>query len=272
MANIVLPTERRKAQNYNPKFIIFFGKPKSGKSSVMASLDSNLIIDLEDGYRALDVMVLQAHDVNALFGIEKAIEEKTKADGKQPYRFITIDNATRLEELALPYAAHLYRQSPMGAGWGFLKDKVGLPVKDKNGRPVPDPKADVRQLPNGAGYLYLRQAVRKMIDMFKPLCDTLILVAHVKDRQIKKDGEEMSEMAVDLAGKLSDIICGEADAIGYIYRDSNKTLVSFEGGNNTIREARPLHLRGKRFVIAESDADNNLKVDLSPIFLDTNQQ
>ena len=125
----------------------------------------------------------------------------------------------------------------------------------------------VRLLPNGAGYLYLRQAIRKMIDMFKPLCETLILVAHVKDKQIKKDGEEMSEMSVDLAGKLGDIICGEADAIGYIYREKNNTLISFEGGDNTIREARPLHLRGKKFVVATSDEDNHIKVDMGKIFV-----
>ncbi len=47
---IELPTERKKVENYNPKLIILFGLPKSGKSSIVASLDSNLIIDLEDGY------------------------------------------------------------------------------------------------------------------------------------------------------------------------------------------------------------------------------
>ena len=89
----------------------------------------------------------------------------------------------------------------------------------------------------------------------------------MKDKQIKKDGEEMSEMSVDLAGKLGDIICGEADAIGYIYREKNNTIISFEGGDNTIREARPLHLRGKKIVVATSDEDNNIKVDMSKIFV-----
>ena len=103
--------------------------------------------------------------------------------------------------------------------------------------------------------------------MFKPLCDTLILVAHVKDRQIKLNGEELSEMSVDLAGKMGDIICGEADAIGYIYRDGKKTYISFEGGDNTIREARPLHLRGKKIEVAASHEDNNVTVDMSKIFL-----
>lgn len=116
-------------------------------------------------------------------------------------------------------------------------------------------------------YLYMRQAVRKLIDIFKPLCESLILVCHIKDKQIKKNGEELSEMAVDLAGKTGDIVCGEADAVGYIYRDGNKTYISFEGGDNTIREARPLHLRGKKILVAESDSDNNVVVDMSKIFI-----
>ena len=108
----------------------------------------------------------------------------------------------------------------------------------------------------------------KMIDIFKDKCETLILVAHVKDKQIRKNDEEMSEMSVDLAGKLSDIICGEADAIGYVYRDKNKTMISFEGGDNTIREARPLHLRGKKIEVAHSNENNELIVDMSKVFID----
>lgn len=175
---IVLPTERKKAENYNPSLLVLFGKPKSGKSTLMAALDSNLIIDLENGYRALSVMDVQVRSAEQLFQVKGIIEAKMQQEGKFPYRFITIDNATRLEEMSLPYAAHLYRSTAMGQGWGKIKDP-------KTGKFEIDPKADVRLLPNGAGYLYLRQAIRKMIDMFKPLCETLILVAHVKDKQIK---------------------------------------------------------------------------------------
>lgn len=270
MSNIVLPTERRKATDYNPRLLVLFGKPKSGKSSLMASLENNLIIDLEDGYRALDVMCVQARSARDIFNVKAAIEEKNQENGGEPfYRFITIDNATRLEEMSLPYAAALYRQTSMGQSWGYMKDKIGNIVKDpKTGKYIPDPKADVRQLPNGAGYLYMRQALKEMINMFKPLCDTLILVCHVKDKQIKKNDEETTEMAVDLAGKTGDIICGEADAIGYVSRQDNKTFITFKGGDNTIRGSRPLHLREKVFCVAESDPEGNLHIDMSQIFLD----
>lgn len=235
----------------------------------MASIDNNLIIDLEDGYRALDVMAVQARSASDIFEIRNLIAQKNKENGDKPfYRFITIDNATRLEEMAIFYAAVLYRKTPMGANYGYKKDKIGNILKDDKGNKVIDPKADVRQLPNGSGYLYIRNALKEMINMFKPLCDTLILVCHVKDKQIKKNDEETTEMAVDLAGKTGDIICGEADAIGYVSRQDNKTLLSFVGGDNAIRGSRPLHLREKVFQVAESDDKGNIKVDMSKIFLE----
>lgn len=268
MSNIVLPTQRRKATDYNPRLMVLFGKPKCGKSTLMASIDNNLIIDLEDGYRALDVMAVQARSAADIFEIKNLIKQKNQENGDKPfYRFITIDNATRLEEMSLVYAAALYRKTPMGANYGYKKDKIGNFLKDAEGNKVIDPKADVRQLPNGAGYLYVRNAMKEMVNMFKPLCDTLILVCHVKDKQIKKNDEETTEMSVDIAGKTGDIICGEADAIGYVSRQANKTLISFMGGDNAIRGSRPLHLREKVFQVAESDDKGNIKVDMSQIFL-----
>ena len=265
---IQLPTERSVVENYNPKLMVIFGKPKSGKSSFVAAIDDNLIIDLEDGYRALSVMKVQARTAKDMQEIRNAIIAKGKELHKAPYKYITIDNATRLEEMSVTLAAELYRATPMGSNWGYVVDQKGMVVKDpKTGKLMIDPKADVRQLANGAGWLYMRKAIRQLIDMFKPLCETLILVCHVKDKQIRKNGEEMSEMAVDLAGKTGDIICGEADAVGYLYRDSNKTFISFEGGDNTIREARPLHLRGKKIEVAHSDEDNNVIVDMNKLFV-----
>lgn len=268
MSNITLPTERRKATDYNPRLMVLFGKPKSGKSTLMASIDNNLIIDLEDGYRALDVMAVNATSAKDIYTIKSLIEQKNQENNGKPfYRFITIDNASRLEEMSVVMANSLYRKTAMGQSWGYKKDKIGTILKDKEGKPIADPKADVRQLPNGAGYLYMRNALKEMINMFKPLCDTLILVCHVKDKQIKKNDEETTEMAVDLAGKTGDIICGEADAIGYVSRQDNKTLISFVGGDNAIRGSRPLHLREKVFCVAESDETGNVKVDMSKIFI-----
>lgn len=266
---IELPTERSKIESYNPKLMIIIGKPKSGKSTFISAIDNNLVIDLEDGYKSLSVMKVQARTAKDLFDVKDSIIEMGKKLQKMPYKYITIDNASRLEQMAIEYANNLYRKTQMGAKWGYKTDTSGIIINDpKTGKPIVDPEADVRNLPNGSGYLYVRIAVNKLIDMFQPLCKTLILVCHVKDRQIKVNGEELSEMTVDLAGKTGDIICGKADAIGYIYREGKKTYLSFEGGDNILREARPLHLRGKKIMVMESDDDNKITVNLKEVLLD----
>ena len=245
---LVLPKEKSVPKVNNPKFLILAGRPKAGKSTLMTALEDNLIIDLEDGYQALSALVVQARSINDFAEIANALKEEIKKnEGKFPYKYITIDNATRLEEMCLPYAVQLYRQTPMG------KNYQGT---------------DVRTLPNGSGYMYLRQAVRKVIDMFRGLCETFILITHTKDRQINFEGTEVNEIAIDLAGKLGDILCGEADAIGYVYRKKNETIISFEGGEGTVREARANHLRGKKIVVAESDDDNNITFHMDKIFLE----
>jgi hypothetical protein len=244
---IILPKEKIIPVKNSMRFVIFFGKPKAGKSSAMAALENNLIIDLEDGYKGLSALVVQARNINDFGDICRALQEEIKNnDGKYPYKYITIDNATRLEEMCMGYAITLYRQTTMG------KNYQGT---------------DIRTLPNGSGYLYIRQAVKKVIDMFRGLCETLILVAHTKDKQINFEGQEVNEMTLDLTGRLGDILCGEADAIGYVYRKKNETIISFEGGENSVREARPIHLRGQKIVIAESDENNNLTFHWNKIFL-----
>ncbi|MBS7362946.1 MAG: AAA family ATPase [Paludibacteraceae bacterium] len=235
--SLILPTSKVPAVSTNPKFLIIYGRPKAGKTSALAQLENNLIVDLEGGSTFIDAMAVQARSVSDLGEIAQAIRAKNTEVGHAFYRHITIDNATRLEEICLPYAATLYRQSPVGKNWKG---------------------SDVRELPNGSGYFYIRQAVRKVIDMFKDLCDEFILVGHVKDTQVNKDGEELSEMSLDLVGKLSSIICGEADAVGFLYRKGNETHISFKGGDGTPKEARAPHLRGQDIIITTGDDDGNL--------------
>lgn len=243
--SLILPTTKVPATSVNPRFLILYGRPKAGKTSCLAQLENNLIVDLEGGSTFIDAMAIQCRSVNDLGEAAQAIRAKNEEVGRKFYRRITIDNATRLEEICLPYAATLYRQSPVGKSW--------------KGN-------DVRLLPNGSGYLYIRQAVRKVIDMFRELCDEFVLVGHVKDVQIEKDGEEVSEMALDLVGKLSAIICGEADAVGYLYRKGLETHISFKGGDGTIKEARAPHLRGQDIIVATGNEEGTITTHWDRIY------
>ena len=247
---IKLPAIKQTPTITNPKFLIYFGKPKSGKSTIASMLDGNLIIDLEHGYDYLEALVVHASDIAELSEIATAIQEKNKEVKGFAYKYITIDNATKLEEIILPLALRLYKETPMG--------------KSYNG--------DVRKLANGAGYLYMREAFFKVVDMFKALAPHFILVAHCADRMINKDGKELSEMSIDLTGKTARLVAADADAIAYLYREKNKTIMNFNGGEDIIVEARQDHLRGKEIVIADSDDSNKITSYWDRIFIADKKQ
>ena len=105
---IVLPKEKNKPKINNPRFLILYGKPKSGKTTLVSQLENCLIIDLEGGSEFLEALSVQARTINDLGEISRAIQEQITATGKKPYKYIAIDNATRLEELCLGYAKTLY--------------------------------------------------------------------------------------------------------------------------------------------------------------------
>lgn len=238
MQGIILPTTKVPASSTNPQYLILYGLPKAGKTSAVAQLENNLIVDLEGGSRFIDALAVQARTINDLGEIAQAIRAKNTEVGHNFYKRITIDNATRLEDICMSYACTLYRQTELGKNWKGT---------------------DVTTLARGAGYKYLRDAVKKVIDMFKDLCDEFILIGHVKDSITDKDGEEVNAKEIDLVGKLGKIVCGMADAVGYVYRKDNETHISFKsGGDGTVMEARAKHIAGKDIVIATGNEDGSI--------------
>ena len=80
---------------------------KAGKTSAVAQLENNLIIDLEGGSKFIDALAVQARTINDLGEIAQAIRAKNTEVGHNFYKHITIDNATRLEDICMSYACTL---------------------------------------------------------------------------------------------------------------------------------------------------------------------
>lgn len=237
--SLTLPTSKIPASTTNPKSLVLIGREKVGKTSALAQLDNNLIIDLEGGSTFVDAMAIQCRTISDLGEAASAIRAKNKEVGHNFYRHITIDNATSLEEICLGYAATLYRQQPVGKNW------TGT---------------DVRTLPQGSGYYYLRTAVLKVIDMFKELCDEFILVGHIKDTIVDdpSTGEELTERSLDLVGKLAGMVCRRCDGVGYMYRSGNEVHIKFKADKNIAMGCRSDHLRNKDIVISEMDDETGV--------------
>lgn len=105
--SLTLPTSKIPAVSENPRYLILYGLPKAGKTSCLAQLDNNLIIDLEGGSVFVDAMAIQCRTINDLGEAVSAIRAKNKEVGHNFYKHITIDNATRLEDICMSYACTL---------------------------------------------------------------------------------------------------------------------------------------------------------------------
>lgn len=238
---IELPKTRIKAESKSPKKLLIYSAPKVGKTTAGAMLDDNLTLDFENGAGFVDSMRINIPDMSTLEEVVKAIIAANK-----PYRYGTVDTTTRLEEMVLPYALKLYKQTPMGVN--FKGDNV-------------------LTLPNGAGYLYLREAYTKTTAIIDSLFERTIYFGHLKDKVLEKNGKEVSAKDIDLTGKIRNIACSNADAIGYLYRDGNKTVLSFVTTQDIICGARPEHLRNQEIVLLE-EIDGKLVSHWDKIYID----
>lgn len=239
---IALPTETVEASTKSPEYLVIFSAPKVGKTTLVAGLPNNLIIDLEKGSNFVSALKIKASTYQELH----AICEEIKKQGK-PYRYITLDTGTALEDMCMPLALKLYNGTPMGANY----------------------KGDVLNLPNGAGYKYLRDAFDLMITKVRECADRIILLGHVKDKSVEKAGKEVTARELSLIGKLASITCAHADAVGFLYREGNRCILTFETKDELICGARPHHLKNRAIIVSEQDAiTGETKTHWDRIFID----
>jgi len=242
LEEILLPTKKISAERVNPKRLIIYSKPKAGKTTALAGLDNCLILDLENGSDYVSALKIKVKDLQDLKKIGETIKK-----ANNPYKYVAIDTVTALEEMVSPLALKLYRDTPIGKNFGLQSDGTY------------NPNSNVLTLPNGAGYSYLREAFFKILDYIDTLAENIILLGHLKDKSIEVKGKEVNAAEVDLTGKIKSIVCAKADAIGFLYRENNKTIVSFKTSDTITCGARPEHLRNREIVLAEQLDNGEIK-------------
>lgn len=257
MSEIILPKRKSAALHKSPKNLIIFSKPKVGKTSLLADLENCLIIDLERGSDYVDALKISASSVEDI----KAIGEQIKKEGN-PYKYIALDTITALEEMCIPYAETIYSKTSMGKNW-FKKTPDGQLSSD-SGKAI---YGNILNMPNGAGYPYLREAFTRVIEYVKTLSPRVILVGHIKDVLLEKGGTEFNALDLDLTGKLKRITTSQSDAVGYLYRKGAKNILSFKTSDEVSCGARPEHLRNQEIVISEL-VDGKVVTSWDKVFID----
>lgn len=219
---ITLPTTKILASPLPPHCLILYGLPKVGKTSIIASLPDCLLLDLESGSDYVSAMKLKITSIAELDETCTAIKA-----AKNPYKFIAVDTVDKLEEWCEDEGTRLYKATPIGKNY-----------KEKS----------VLELPNGAGYYWLRVAFLKYFNLIRSLAEWTIFIGHVRDKMLTVDGKEVSTKSLDLTGKISNIVCSSADAIGLLRRDHTGTLsVNFSTRDFVTCGSRVSHLINQEF-------------------------
>ena len=252
---IELPKTKTAPTQLNPNKLILFSSPKAGKTSALAMLDNNLILDLEDGAGYVNALKINVKEISrkenikpiqALKTVINSIKEANIKNNGYVYKYITIDTISALEnEYAPDLALKMHLATPVGRNF--------------QGN-------DILTLPNGQGWGILRNAILLIVQELEELCETLIISAHTKDKAVEFNGKEMTQRLIDLSGKTPSILCSHSDAIGYVYRKENKTIVNFQTAETLTVGARPEHLKNKEIVLLESDENGNFTSHWDEIF------
>ena len=214
-----LPTEKVKASRKSPKNMIIYGAPKIGKTTGLSQLDNCLIIDLENGSDMLDALKIKANSLKELADIGRAI-----ITAEKPYKYIAIDTISKLEEWCEAEGKQIYMKTPMGKN--FETKNPGM-------------------------------SILAWVDRLNMLAEHVILVGHLKDKMLEKKGKEVAVKDIDLTGKIKQITCANADAVGYIFREGDETMISFNSLDDTVAGSRCDHLKGQ-----------TMPMDWSKIFID----
>lgn len=247
---LVLPTKKVPASRVNPKRLVIYSKPKAGKTTAVAGLENALILDLEKGTEYVDALKVEIDRLSKIREVGTAILAANK-----PYKYLVVDTVTALEDMVKVLALKLYRQTPMGKNFGLKTDGTY------------DDTVNILSLSSGGGYMYLREAFFSVLDYIDTLADNIILLGHLSEKQIDIKGKEVTASDINLSGKIKSLICANADAIAFLYREDNKVYLNFNSTDTIICGARPEHLRNKQIVISEQTPDGKIKTNWDQVYI-----
>lgn len=263
---INLPTEKRKVNGQiEPRKMMIFSQPKTGKSSNLGKLPKSLIVDYESGANYYECMSIDVKAEAAKLNVgpitfhnqlAAEIKKANLENGSPVYDFIILDTMTELENLATNLATHLYKSTTIG------KNFTGTNC--------------VVELPNGQGYNYLRLAFEQLLQPFDNLAGKcLIYSGHAKSASITKKGETLTAKDINLTGKLKMIIAADMDCTGFLYRKKGgkENILSFYSEEqDLVTGSRIPELSGKELVISTMNDKNELTTHWHLIFPSLKEQ
>ena len=167
------------------KYILIYGKPKTGKTTLASRFPKNLLVAFEKGYNAIDG--IKAVDINKWSDFKVVLRQLEKPEARAMYDTITIDTTTIAYEMCEQFicaqnGVQSIRDIAWGQGWGLAKKEFETCLRK------------ITMLGYG-----------------------LVLISHIETRKEKtSDDNEIEILAPSMPKRCYEVVNQIVDIIGYI--------------------------------------------------------
>ena len=173
---------------------VFYGSPKTGKSSFAAQWDNPLAFDLESGYGNIeaDVIIPKTHS--------EFLKELRNPKNLKPYNTIIIDTIDIIYEWI---------------------EKTTIDALNRSFKTSYD---SISEFPHGTGWSVARMNTKKFIfaELFNitRMNKNVVIIAHEKAITITRNGKDETAFKLALPGQTSSTVASLADVVGRVYSKS----------------------------------------------------
>lgn len=252
-----------KKRRVNPATLLYSAKPKVGKTTKLAELESNLIINLEkngaDFLKGINIIdcskILQADSAEVKSLLTSNVKTKVLDLGDivspidrhqalniilnklieldRPYDFVSIDTITQADMDAEWAGTELYMNSLQGKSFNRLQE-VGKPSTQWKrlvyGEGGYESVIEIGQ----NGWRWSRSVMVDLLNLSRGASKKCtIYVSHIKDKMLSKgDKGEVFIKDIALTGAVADIYSRNVDAIASVYKEDDKLMISFKGNED----------------------------------------
>ena len=170
------------------KYVLLYGKPKSGKTTAACSFPDAVLLAFEKGYNAIGDAF--PFDINKWSDFKMALRDLEDQRSKDRFKTVIIDTVTICWEMCEKY---ICQQNGV--------QKIG-------------------DIPWGGGYTACKKEFETSIRRITQLGYGVVLIAHSASRVEKTaDGSDIEIISPDLPKRAAEVCNGIVDIIGYIGKE-----------------------------------------------------
>lgn len=198
--------------------VLFYGEPKSGKTTTASKFPNSLLLAFEKGYSAIPGVMAQP--INSWSEFRQVLKQLKSEEVKAKFSTIIIDTA----DIAYDYVSKYICDNAKRPDGGFGVDKIG-------------------DIPFGAGYTLVAQEFDECLRSIVQMNYGLVLISHATDKTFtSENGQEYNKIVPTLDKRATNIVSRMTDIIGY------SRAITEENGETSVK----LFMRGTQRYMAGS--------------------